>query len=172
MENLNCLYEIASKTEISTLQLALMLQPLIKTGEIKMLPYQEIQTDYRPLIVYIDQRAANQRLVSYTLENGGFRTLTLDDPFKALTVLLNQRPSLILINTELPEMNGYQLCSFCRKSSQLKETPILLLGKQENIADKIRTKLSGASGYIREPFLPQNLLQTINRLLSSKAIAA
>ncbi|MGL5032595.1 MAG: DUF4388 domain-containing protein, partial [Microcystaceae cyanobacterium] len=102
LENLNCLYEIANKTETSTLQLALMLQPLVKTGEVKMLLYQEIQTDNRPLIICVDERPTYQRMVSYTLENGGFRTMVLDDPFKALTVLLNQRPVAIVINTELP----------------------------------------------------------------------
>lgn len=172
LKDLNCLYEIASTTEISTLQLALMLRPLIKSGEIKMLPYQEIKMDQRPLIVLIDQRATTQRMVSYILENGGFRALILEDPFKALPILLNQAPIAILINAELPEMNGYQFCSFCRKSSQLKDTPIVLLGKRESLVEKIRSKLSGASGYLCEPFLPQELLQSLNRLLPQKAIAS
>jgi twitching motility two-component system response regulator PilG len=161
LQDLDCLYQIAGKTEMSTLQLALLLRPLIKTGEIKMLPYQEIQVDHRPLVAYVDHLKANQRQVGYALNQGGFRPLALEDPFKALAVLLNQKPNLILINTDLPEMNGYQLCALCRKSKQFKETPILLMGNKDNLTAKIRSKLSGASGFISQPFLPQELLQTL-----------
>ncbi len=168
LENLNCLYEIASQLEISTLDLALMLQPLIKTGEIKMLSYQEIQTDDRLAVAYVDQRDAHQRMMSYSLDKGGFRPSILDDPFRALTVLLNSPPDLIIINTDLSDMNGYQLCSFCRKSNQLKNVPILLLGKGNNLVTSIRTKLCQASGYLSEPFLPQELLDKVNELLPSK----
>jgi twitching motility two-component system response regulator PilG len=65
-------------------------------------------------------------------------------------------------------MNGYQLCSFCRKSSQLKDVPILLLGKGENLVTVIRSKLSQASGYVGEPFLPQDLLNKISGFLQAK----
>ena len=171
LEELNCLYGIASRTELSTLQLALLLRPLIRTGEIKMLPYQEIQTDHRPLIVSVEHRSNVQRMIHFTLENSGFRSLNLEDPFKALTVLLNQQPAAIIIDADLPEMNGYQLCSFCRKSSQLKNTPIILLRNGENLVDTIRAKLVGATCSLRQPFLPQELLQIIQAQVTVKAIA-
>jgi CheY-like chemotaxis protein len=165
LENLNCLYEIAGHLEISTLELALMLQPMVKTGEIKMLPYQEIQTDDRPLVAYVDHREVQQRMMTYSLEKEGYRALVLDDPFRALTVLLNSPPNLIIINTDLPDMNGYQLCSFCRKSNQLKDVPILLLGKGDNLISGIRIKLCQASGYLSEPFVPEELLDRVAKLL-------
>ncbi|MFM8295344.1 MAG: response regulator, partial [Microcystaceae cyanobacterium] len=171
LEELNCLYGIASRTELSTLQLALLLRPLIRTGEIKMLPYQEIQTDHCPLIVSVEHRPNVQRMIHFTLENSGFRSLNLENPFKALTVLLNQQPAAILIDADLPEMNGYQLCSFCRKSSQLKNTPIILLRNGDNIVDTIRARLVGATGSLRQPFLPQALLQTLREQVGVKAIA-
>jgi twitching motility two-component system response regulator PilG len=172
LENLNCLYEIASSLEISTLELALILQPLVQTGEIKMLSYQEIKTDQRPLIAYVDQRETRQRIMTYLLENSGFRLLILDDPFKALSKLLNSPPCLIIIHANLPEMNGFQLCNFCRKSSQLKDVPILLLDERENFIGKIRAKLANASGYLSESLVPQKLAGKIEGLLQeSKTIA-
>ena len=172
LEDLNCLYGISSKTELSTLQLALMLRPLIKTGEIKMLPYQEILTDDRPLVAYVDPQGAAQRMVGYTLNQNGYRPLALEDPFKALAVLLNQQPQLILINTELPDMNGYQLCSLCRKSKQFQDTPILLLGKKDDLIAKLRSKLSGASGYVNQTLSPQEFLKIIQQHLSPGSLAA
>ncbi|AIE74393.1 MULTISPECIES: response regulator [unclassified Synechocystis] len=172
LENLNCLYEIASQLEISTLELALMFQPMVKTGEIKMLPYQEIQMDDRPLVAYVDHREAHQRMMGYSLEKAGYRTSVLDDPFRALTVLLNSPPNLIIINTDLPDMNGYQLCSFCRKSNQLKDVPILLLGKGDNLITNIRTKFCQASGYLNEPFTPQELLGRVEEMLPANKVGS
>jgi CheY-like chemotaxis protein len=68
-------------------------------------------------------------------------------------------------------MNGYQLCSFCRKSNQLKNTPIILLRNGENLVDTIRAKLVGATGSVRQPFLPQELLQILREQVGVKAIA-
>jgi twitching motility two-component system response regulator PilG len=130
-----------------------------------MLSYQEIQTDRRPLVAYVDQRDTRQRMMTYFLENSGYRPLIFADPFIALSTFLNSPPSLIIINSNLPGMNGYQLCSFCRKSSQLKKVPILLLDERENFIGKIRAKLSQASGYIWESFSPQELLEKVNKLL-------
>ena len=171
LEDLNCLYSIASSTDLSTLQLALMMRPLIKTGEIKMLPYQEIQTDNRPLIISVSDRPGEQRVIQYTLESGGFRTLTIEDPFKALAVLLSQQPNVILINEAMNEINGYQLCSLFRKSSLLKNVPILMLGERNDLTSRIRGKLAGASGYIHKPVLPQTLLTSVNQALNISAPA-
>lgn len=162
MENLDCLYGIASRTELSTLQLALLMRPLIKSGEIKMLSYQEIETDNRPLVVCVNDRPAMQRILQYTLDAGGFRSLQLEDPFKALSILLGQKPKAILLDAEMESISGYQLCSLCRKSGALNDVPIFILGEKNGISERIRAKLSGASSYISKPFLPNELLKLID----------
>ena len=167
VEDLDCLYSIATKTQLSTLQLALVLRPLIKTGEIKMLPYQEILIDHRPLIVYVNDRPAMQRVFKYTLEAGGFRTTCLENPFKALSILLGQKPAAIILDAQMQEINGYHLCSLCRKSGVLNNVPILIVGEKNSIAGRIRAKLSGASAYITKSLLPKELLQSINQCLVS-----
>lgn len=167
IENLDCLYSIANKTQLSTLQLALLLRPLIKSGEIKMLPYQEIEIDNRPLVVYVNDRPAMQRVFQHTLEAGGFRTNCLENPFKALSILLGQKPTAIILDAEMHDINGYHLCSLCRKSGALKNVPILIVGEKNSIVGRIRAKLSGGSGYINNSLLPKELLNSINKCLIS-----
>ncbi len=166
LENLQCLYGIATQTQLSTLKLAMLLRPLIKTGEITMLPYQEILTDDRPLVVCIDDRPAIQRMVQYTLVANGYKTMALDDPFKALAVLLSQKPSLVLMDANMAQMNGYELCSLCRKSPALKELPIIMMTEKDNFVERIKSKLAGASGQLPKPFLPQELVKEIHRHLT------
>ncbi len=162
LKNLNSLYKIGNLTKISTLQLALLLHPLIKSGDIMMLSYQEIQEDYRPSIAYIGDRPANQRMAQFTLENSGFKATLIDNPFKALAVLLSQKFDLVLIDTNMVDMDGYQLCSLCRQSDSLKKLPIILLTDENNLTCRIKAKLSGATSHLGKPFLPQELVTMIN----------
>ncbi|BFM39987.1 response regulator [Synechocystis sp. LKSZ1] len=168
LESLQCLYGIASQTQLSTLQLAMLLRPLIKTGEITMLPYQEIQTDNRPLVVCINDRPAIQRMVQYTLVANGFKTMALEDPFKALAILLSQQPSLVFMDAQMQDMSGYELCSLCRKTPSLKDLPIIMLTDNDNLIERLRAKLAGASGFLQKPFLPQELLQSIQGQLPAR----
>lgn len=165
IENLDCLYSIASETQLSTLQVALMLHPWIKTGDITLLPYQEIQTDDRLLVTCVHEHPALQRILQYTLETGGYRTSYVDDPLKALSILFRHKPKLILIDAEMRNISGYQLCSLCRKSREFKDVPIFILGENNGISERIRAKLSGASGYISKPFLPNELIALIDQSL-------
>jgi twitching motility two-component system response regulator PilG len=158
LENLHCLYDIASATKLSTLQLAIAMRNLIKAGDITMLPYQEIAIDNRPLVVTVDENQAHQHIVEYTLEKSGYRVNAITDPFKALASLQGQNPDLILINADMEKMDGYQLASLCRKSPQLKQVPIVLMVENDNLVHNIRAKMSGVNDNLSKPFLPQDLL--------------
>jgi PleD family two-component response regulator len=83
--------------------LAIAFRNLIKTGDITMLPYQEIITDNRPLVVCVDDHQVCQHMVKYTLEKNGYRVNSIVDPFKALASLQGNKPDFILINRVLQE---------------------------------------------------------------------
>ncbi|QUS60530.1 response regulator [Synechocystis sp. PCC 7339] len=171
LEDLHCLYDIASATKLSTLQLAIAMRNLIKTGDITMLPYQEIAIDNRPLVVSVDENQTHQRIVEYTLEKSGYRVNTITDPFKALASLQGQNPHLILINADMEKMDGYQLASLCRKSPQLKGVPIMLMVENDNLVHNIKAKMSGVNDNLQKPFLPQDLLLKVKTNLRAVAIA-
>ncbi|MGL5035434.1 MAG: response regulator [Microcystaceae cyanobacterium] len=161
LRNLSCLYEIAGQTQTSTLPLALMLRPQIKSGDIKMLSYQQIQVDNRPVVICVDDREAIQLMVQATLEPNGFKAIAIQDPFKALAIAMSQKPSLILIDVAMPEMNGYELCRLLRQSISLQNIPIILLTEKKGLVERIQGKLAGAAGYLDKPFLPQELLALV-----------
>ena len=163
LRNFNCLYELASQIEYSTLQLGILLSPLLKQGVVKLLPYQEVKQDHRPLAIAVEQRAGIQRIIKVALEGMGFRVLIIDKPLQALAVIVSQNPRVVLLQADLPEMNGFQLCSLCRKSSLSASVPIILISSGEVLTEKIRAKLSGASSYIGQPFLPQELIAVVEK---------
>jgi twitching motility two-component system response regulator PilG len=156
-----CFYELGDRLKMNTLNVALMLHPLIQTQAIQLHPYPLPQSDDRPIIACIDDSPAIQRIVTFTLENSGFRVVNIREPFKALTTLLHNKPDLILMDITMPEIDGYQLCGLCNKSAALKGIPIIMLTGRTGIIDRVKAKVVGAVDYISKPFLPQDLVATV-----------
>lgn len=161
-----CLYEIANRAGTSTLNVALMLQPLLQAGVVKLESYNVPVQDNRPVIACVDDSPAIQRVVKFTLEASGFRVVNIKEPFKALTTLLHTQPALILMDINMPDIDGYQLCSLCNKSSALKDIPIVMLTGRSGLLDRVKAKMVGSVGYISKPFLPQELVETVNTFIS------
>lgn len=163
LENLLCLYEIAYRTEISTLELALWLKPLIKSGRLQMLPYdaQASQPDRRPLVALLNNKPGIQRMVRFTLEAEGYRVLVIDDVFKALAILLSKRPSLILIEDEMMDVGGCSIAELFQQAPELAQIPLIALCKEGGLIEKIKLKLMGITVILTYPFLPQELIATV-----------
>ncbi|AIE72542.2 response regulator [Synechocystis sp. PCC 6714] len=169
LKNLSCLYELARKTNSSALELALFLHPQIKSGEIKMLAYQELSVDnYNlPVVISVNNRPSVQEVVRQTLGQRGFKVVCIDDPCHALAAAISHNPQLILIDAEMPEISGYELCRLLRKSSAVRETPIILLNQNDGVMEQIQGRLAKASGQINKQFLSQQLLQVRKDYLNS-----
>lgn len=163
----HCLYEIANRAGTSSLNVALMLQPLLQAGAIHLVPFNLPVEDDRPVVACVDDSPAIQRVVKFTLEASGFRVVNIKEPFKALTTLLHTKPALILMDINMPDIDGYQLCSLCNKSSALKDIPIVMLTGRSGILDRVKAKMVGAAGYISKPFLPQELVETVNSFMTN-----
>jgi len=160
LKNLSCLYELARTTNSSVLELALSLQSQIKTGEITMLPYQEITVNKNlPVVVSVNNRPHVQKVVQRILGQKGFKVVCVDNPCHALAAAISHSPQLILIDAEMPEISGYELCGLLRKSSAVKQTPILLLSQSYGVMEQIQARLAKATGQINKQFLSQELTQ-------------
>ena len=170
LSNLSCLYDIAHQTQSSTLDLSILFAKLLKSKQITMLPYQEITIEKRAHIVYIDENSTGQHIVSYSLEKKDFRVTSISDPCQALIALQNRKVDLIIINADMEAINGFQLTKLCRQTPQLEDIPILLIIDNNNLIHDIKMKLSGASGYLHKPFLPQELIARVEQHLPNSAI--
>lgn len=159
------LYEAAALLKIDTLSLATLLKPAVKLGVVSISSYQKPQQHHRSLIACIDDSKTTQRHVKLTLEASGYQVLNLTKPATALTTLARQKPALILLDINMPDINGYELCKMLRNSSFLKDIPIIMLTGRDGIVDKLRAKMVGATDYLTKPFDPQQLINTIENNL-------
>ncbi|MBE9174701.1 response regulator [Synechocystis salina LEGE 06155] len=166
-----CVYEIAEFLNTSSLNVAIVLKILVDQGIITMGPYEPQEEDNRPVIACVDDSPSIQRVVSFTLEATGFKVINIKQAASALTTLMHAKPALILMDINMPDIDGYQLCSICNKSEALKHIPIVMLTGRSGVLDRVKAKMHGSVGYICKPFQPQELVETVQSFISVNPMA-
>ncbi|MEN9217508.1 MAG: response regulator [Gloeomargarita sp. DG_2_bins_126] len=170
-----CIYECSSMVQVSPLELATRMRGLVGAGTLLSLPFQRSTVAVenspppppKPVIACIDDSKAVQRQVQMTLELEGYDILAITEPARALTTLVRRRPQVILMDINMPDIDGYELCRMLRQSRQLKDVPIVMLTGRDGLIDRLRAQLVGANSYLTKPFAPQQLTQAVQKLLSA-----
>jgi twitching motility two-component system response regulator PilG len=161
----SCLYSIATKLNIDILELSYILQALIRNRSVQISEYGQQQAA-RPVIAYVDDNITMQNVVKLVLESQGYQVMSLIKPATAINYLNRHQPTLILLDINTPNFDGYECCQMLRKSPNLKNVPILILGNSDNLLDRFRAKIAGANEYIPKPITPKNLANLVNQQIS------
>ena len=129
----------------------------------------QLTVEGQPVVMIVDDSPTIQKLVSMTLGRSGFSVIAADDGIEAIALLSQQRPDLVLADTEAPRMSGYQLCKQIKKHADTKAIPVLMLADKDGVFDKMRGKMVGANGCISKPFESADLVNQVRQqLLASK----
>ncbi|MEM6612468.1 MAG: response regulator [Cyanobacteria bacterium P01_C01_bin.72] len=118
------------------------------------------------LVVCIDDSKTVQKQVRMTLEAAGYRVLSILDPTLALKKLSQHQPAVIFMDINMPNLNGYDLCSLLRKSQRFKTIPIVMLTGRDGMIDRVRAKIVGATDYLTKPCDPNQLI-TLAKVLEA-----
>ncbi len=102
------------------------------------------------------------------LDSNRYEVTTVNDPIQASAVIFRIKPDIILLDITMPRVNGYRLCSLLRSSAMFDETPIIMVTGNTGLIDKARARLAGATDYFTKPFTQPELLNLIERHLSSQ----
>jgi twitching motility two-component system response regulator PilG len=159
-----CLYQIAAKLNVDTLQLAKLLYPSLKQGNIRTETFKSLDNKPRLIVACIDDSKTVQRQVQLTLEAAGYEVLSLLDPARALTTMVRKKPKLILLDINMPEIDGYQLCRQLRQSALFQKIPIVMLTGRDGNIDRLLAKMAGATDYFTKPVKTQQLLDLVAKL--------
>jgi twitching motility two-component system response regulator PilG len=165
------LYEMAHQLSMGVLDLATFLQPILQNGGMEMREYQVVSMQKRPLVACIDDSPTIQQFVKLSLESSGYDVLSLSDPTQAIISLLNHQPVVILMDIEMPGIDGYELCRLARQVEVLRRVPIVMLTGREGIVDRVRARMAGCTAYLTKPFNPQELLKLVLKLSLADSVA-
>jgi twitching motility two-component system response regulator PilG len=116
-------------------------------------------------IACIDDSPTVLRSIKHFLDENIFSVVAINDPVKALMQILRSKPDLILLDVEMPNLDGYELCSLLRRHSAFKHTPIIMVTGRTGFLDKAKAKMVRSSGYLTKPFTQKDLLKMVFRYL-------
>ena len=124
------------------------------------------------LILVVEDDEATALLLRKRLETAGFDNVqTVASGTIALSWAAEHRPSLVILDVRLPDMNGYQVCRQLRKLYNPWFLPILMLTGMDKPVDQLRGFAFGADAYLTKPYDSHDLLQTVTLLLEQPALA-
>jgi CheY-like chemotaxis protein len=103
------------------------------------------------------------------LVRAGYDVITAESGSQALTVVLDQRPELILLDCMLPGLDGFDTCATLKADPATRHIPVVFLTARTNEADRARCMALGAIGCIAKPFNPLALGDQVTALWSASA---
>ena len=120
-----------------------------------------------PTVLVVDDSPTVRKIVQMTLEREHIRVITAGDGLSALTSVADEMPALILLDIQLPRMDGYHICQIIRKNLQFRQIPIIMLSGKDGLFDKMRGRLAGSTEYLTKPFDSAELVHTVKKHLAN-----
>jgi DNA-binding response OmpR family regulator len=120
-------------------------------------------------IVVIEDDPDMRRLMTYKLQMQGHEVAAADTGVEGLEIVHREQPDLVLLDVQLPDLTGLELCRRLRLDSAAKDTVIVMVSASaaENEVDAGLS--AGADDYVTKPFAPSNLVGRIEALLAGRA---
>lgn len=120
-------------------------------------------------LLLVDSDPASVRVLEVSLKKAGFSVTTATDGLDALSKVEHFVPDLILTDTRLPRLDGYELVRRLKKRPEFALAPIVFLTSQKSIEDKIRGLELGVEDYLTKPIFVRELIARVHLLLARRA---
>ncbi len=119
-----------------------------------------------PTILVVDDSLTTRQTISKTLQKSGYNVVQAQDAKAGLRQLdQNTYIKAIICDVEMPEMNGFEFLSRCRKQYSQEEMPVLMLTSRGSQPYRQLAKQLGANGYLTKPYLDQDLIKNLQKSL-------
>ena len=127
--------------------------------------------DERPAVLVVDDSITVRRVTQRLLERNEMRVTTAKDGVDAVAAMQEFLPDLILLDIEMPRMDGYEVATHVRNSPRLKGVPIVMVTSR--VGDKHRNRAIelGVNAYLGKPYQEAQLLEAIKPLLANRRAA-
>ena len=125
---------------------------------------QPTQTD-QPHIMVIDDSITVRKVTSRFLERNNMQVSTAKDGVDALNQLQEQLPDLLLLDIEMPRMDGFEVAKLVRHDQRLKHLPIVMITSRTGDKHRERALSLGVNEYLGKPYQEEQLLAVIQQLL-------
>jgi chemosensory pili system protein ChpA (sensor histidine kinase/response regulator) len=119
-------------------------------------------------VMVVDDSITIRKVTSRMLERNNFHVITAKDGVDAVSILAEEVPDLMLLDIEMPRMDGYELATYIRNDSRLKEVPIIMITSRTGSKHRERAINIGVNKYLGKPYQESELLEEITGLLEEQ----
>ena len=123
-------------------------------------------------ILIIEDNAANMKLATLLLRNAGHRPVCAGDAETGMALARSERPDLILMDIQMPGMDGLAATALLKQDPDTSSIPIIALTAMAMKSDEERSHVAGCDGYIAKPLRYAELYATIDALLGAAPLSA
>jgi len=117
-------------------------------------------------ILVVEDQEDNRRILRDLLGNAGFELIEAESGEDALSAVMTRRPDLILMDIQLPQMDGYEATRRIKSSPEMKEVPVIAVTSYALAGDEGKARAAGCNAYISKPFSPRALLAKVREYLA------
>lgn len=116
-------------------------------------------------LLIIEDNEQNFYMMRFLLEKNGFKIIGAEDGRKGIEMALSCKPLAILLDIQLPEMDGYAVAAELKKHDELDGVPIIAVTSYAMVGDREQILAAGATGYIEKPIDPETFVAEIIQFL-------
>ena len=117
------------------------------------------------LVLVVDDSVTVRKVTSRLLERQGMSVMTAKDGVEAVSVLQERKPDIVLLDIEMPRMDGFEVARQIRRDERLSDLPIVMISSRTGDKHTERARELGVNRFLGKPFQENELLETIDELV-------
>jgi CheY-like chemotaxis protein len=119
----------------------------------------------KPKVLLIEDNEQNRYLATFLLEQHGYEVAPASDGPTGIELAKTIRPALILLDIQLPLMDGYAVARRLRSDPSLRDIPIIAVTSYAMVGDREKALAAGCNGYLEKPINPDTFVAELERFL-------
>ena len=120
-------------------------------------------------ILIVEDQEDNRTILRDVLSTVGYELIEALNGEDGVKLAQNERPDLILMDIQLPKMDGYEATQQIKSIAELKTIPIIAVTSYALSGDEVKARAAGCDGYIAKPYSPREVLAKVRKYLSDEA---
>jgi two-component system, cell cycle response regulator DivK len=115
--------------------------------------------------IVVEDNEANLYMIKYLLKKSGFRVLSARRGVKGVAMVHKQRPDFVVMDIQLPDINGLEATRRIRASEATEKIPIIAVTSYAMVGDREKALAAGCTGYIEKPINPDTFVEELEKFL-------
>jgi chemosensory pili system protein ChpA (sensor histidine kinase/response regulator) len=149
--------------------------PLIRKGMERAEKPIEIEPEIKeasrqPMVMVVDDSITMRKVTSRVLDNHSIEVMTAQDGLDAIEQLHDHVPDLMLLDIEMPRMDGYELLEHVRADSRLRHIPVVMITSRAGQKHRRKARKAGANDYLTKPYQEMELVEKVSEMLDMELV--